>query len=128
MESKVIVFLDDDPARAAIMHNRMTETDRNRTIWCTTVKETITTLRDYIGRLELVCLDHDLGGKHYVDSAREDCGMEVIRWVEKQPKSYLDQARKVKWSIHTWNLPAGKRMKERLQHLGFDVSYKPFGA
>lgn len=123
-EDKIILFLDDDSHHAAIMYQRMSPKDRNRTIWATTVAEAISILSDYTSRLDRVWLDHDLGGKQYVHSGREDCGMEVIRWLEKQsPLNYSE----CHFIMHSWNLPAAKRMAQRLNRIGYSVTQVPFG-
>lgn len=127
----MLLFLDDDPRRAAVAYQRMSDSERERTIWCKTVEETIVTLRDYKDSLEVVMLDHDLGGQTYVNSKREDCGMEVIRYLEKckretpeEFKAFVD----VNFVVHTYNTYAGHRMVERLQKLGIKrVVYQPFG-
>ncbi len=44
-----------------------------------TVSECIQCLREQ--EWDIVFLDHDLGGETFVSSYREDCGMEVVRWI-----------------------------------------------
>jgi len=127
----MLLFLDDDPNRAAITYQRMSPEERQKTIWCQTVEETIVTLRDYKDELEVVMLDHDLGGQTYVNSKREDCGMEVIRYLEKyqneNPKEF-EAFVDVNFIVHTYNTYAGHKMVERLQKLGINrVVYQPFG-
>ena len=124
-EDSVHLFLDDDPNRAATLYQRMTPIDRKRTIWVTTVEQTIQTLGDYRERLDIVSLDHDLGGEMYVHSGRDDSGMEVIRWLERQPSSNYKHVRFV---IHSWNIPAGRRMAARLMSAGYNVIQVPFGS
>jgi len=127
MDDRVIIFLDDDPNRAALMYQRMKIVDRDRTMWCQTADQTIEALKSEMKRLHQVHLDHDLGGQTYVDSRREDTGMEVVRWLEKRSESELFWFKKAEWRVHTWNPPAGERMTERLRALGFQVVYRPFG-
>jgi hypothetical protein len=68
-------------------------------------------------------LDHDLGDERG-DWRSENSGMEVVRFLEKQTyKKY----RKALITVHSWNIPAGKRMTARLQHAGFNVEHRPFG-
>lgn len=126
MERDVICFLDDNPARAALAYQRMPESVRGNVFWTKTVEETIKTLEDYAERLHTVCLDHDLGGEYYVHSSREDCGMEIIRWLEKQnPKNYEGCT----FVIHSWNIPASIKMYERLKKAGYSrVHRRPFGS
>ena len=82
-------------------------------------------LKNYRERLDIVALDHDLGGEQFVHTAREDCGMEVVRWLEKQDVALYSHARFV---IHTWNIPAGIKMTQRLQAKGYRVIRHPFGS
>jgi hypothetical protein len=115
--------MDDDSHRAALMYQRMTPADQRRTIWVTTAQEAIGVLRDYRLRLEHVFLDHDLGGRTYVHSGREDCGMEVVRFLEKQDAAAYD----CDFVVHSWNIPAGKKMTERLNKHGYRAVHHPFG-
>lgn len=125
MSDKILVFLDDSPEIAATHCQRLTETDRARTFWVQTVDETIGMLKDYRDRLEVVSLDHDLCGEAYVHSGREDCGMEVVRWLERQfdPVDYDH----VKFIVHSHNENSGPRMVERLRKAGYHAYYSPFG-
>lgn len=120
----LILFLDDDPNRAALAYQRWPTEKKNRTIWATTAEETISILKDY--ELEEAHLDHDLGGEHYVNSAREDCGMEVVRWIERSTDQQ-EKLKKTHFIIHSWNIPAAIQMEKRLKALGFKVSRIPFG-
>ncbi len=126
----MILFLDDSAQRAVLAYNRMSEEDRSNTIWCTTAEETIITLWDYRDQLSRVHLDHDLGGQQYVNTKREDCGMEVIRFLEKIHRTKPDEFAKLKdteFVVHSWNNHAGPQMVERLKKIGLDVKHIPFG-
>jgi len=126
----MILFLDDDPHRAVLAYNRMSEKDRDKTIWCKTAEEAIITLWDYRGQLERVYLDHDLGNEDYMNTKREDCGMEIIRHLEKMenkcPKE-LNKLKQTKIIIHSWNSHAAPIMRDRLLKLGLDAIWVPFG-
>lgn len=123
-EDFVALFLDDNPNRAALAYQRFPEKIRDRTIWTQTSEDAIGVLKDYAPRLRYVFLDHDLGGETYVHSGREDCGMEVVRYLEKQdPSMYKD----CKFRVHTWNVDAGYKMTDRLKKVGYTVDYVPFG-
>jgi hypothetical protein len=67
-------------------------------------------------RWDIVSLDHDLGFEEFVDSEREDCGMEVVRWLENN--AYV-LGHENTWPreiiIHTSNFIAGKIMAGRLR-------------
>lgn len=123
-----ILFLDDDPNRAALAYQRFKPGDRERTIWCSTVEEAIITLKDYEDKLKAVWLDHDLGGKTYVHTASEECGMEIVRYLERLArKDKLNNLKNVYFRIHSWNIEAGNKMHKRLKAIGLDVEYIPFG-
>jgi hypothetical protein len=125
----MILFLDDDPHRAALAYQRMSETDRTETIWCQTAEEAIVTLNDYKSVLKKVMLDHDLGGEQYVNIKREDCGMEVVRWLERnsQNDKEFQPFTEIEFIIHSHNPYAGPKMAERLQKLGLNTKLQPFG-
>lgn len=124
MEDYIVVFLDDSPERAATLHQRMPAKDVSRTIWVRTVEETLDLLINYRDRLRDVWLDHDLGGTEFMHSGSEECGMEIVRWLEKQnPEDY----KHVKFIIHSWNLSAGMKMTDRLNAKGYKAVRKPFG-
>src|SRR5262245_50630819 len=72
-----LLFLDDDPGRAEAFLR-----DHPDATWVTTVPDCLTHLAE---TWDEVHLDHDLGGKLFVDSQDADCGMEVIRWLCKEP-------------------------------------------
>ena len=121
------LFLDDDPGRAALACQRWPKEKSNNTMWCTTAAETISVLKDYWKELEEVHLDHDLGGDTWVDSRRDDCGMEVVRWFENIPELRLEKYKDVKFIIHSWNFPAAREMHLRLLDLGLKSHLVPFG-
>ena len=123
-EKRYILFLDDRPERAALFSNRLSGEDRARTIWARTATEAIEALLelgDY--SFDSIHLDHDLGGVQYQDSRSEESGMEVVRWMEKNGTP----SKNTKIIIHSWNLPASRRMVERLTDAGYKVQQVPFG-
>lgn len=122
-EDGVILFLDDDPRRAALMYQRMNSEQQQHTFWVTTAEEAIDVLKHYRARLELVFLDHDLGGRTYVHSAREDCGMEVVRFLEKQDSKTFT----CDFIVHSWNIDAAQKMNSRLNAHGYKSVQTPFG-
>ena len=62
---------------------------------------------------DVVCLDHDLGGKVFVESGK-GTGFEVAEWIGKQPE-YNDQT----VFVHSWNPDGAKKMCERLLNFAF---------
>jgi hypothetical protein len=111
-----ILFLDDDPDRARAFLGRHPEA-----VWVQTAGECIARLAE---RWDQVHLDHDLGGEIFVDSSREDCGMEVVRWLCSQPQEPLPNT----WFfVHSHNADAGDLMVRSLLQHGYQAVYQPFG-
>jgi hypothetical protein len=110
------LFLDDDPARAQSFLSEFPQA-----VWVETVP-------DCIGRLaenwDEVHLDHDLGGRTFVESSENDCGMEVIRWICKEPRPHL---RKTRFFVHTHNSVAGLLMVLQMRSSGYNAEFRPFG-
>ena len=127
-ESKVILWLDDDPNRTALMYNRMNQKDKNRVIWCKTAKEAISVLRDYHSRLDFIYLDHDLAEGVEMALKNTNSGMEVVRWLEHTSNEILENLKNAIFIVHTHNYFCGRIMKERLLKLGMKVKYVPFGS
>lgn len=110
--------------RAAIAYQRATEERRTSTVWCKTAQEAIQTLQQF--ELEEVHLDHDLEGPYYMDSRHQNCGMEVVRWLEKHHTS-LPKLGKIQYTVHSHNVRAAIKMVERLRAIHLSVRYVPFG-
>lgn len=112
---KNILFLDDSPERTEKFKAAYPEA-----VCVETAAECIEKLRS--GVWHVVCLDHDLGGKEYVPTDSEDCGMEVVRWMVRN-RPFVGRV-----IVHTWNEPAAKVMVSELRRRDYAVSYAPFGA
>ena len=112
-----LLFLDDDPARAEVFL-----AENPDAVWVQTAAECIARLDE---RWDEVHLDHDLGGEHFVDLSREDCGMEVVRWLCLHPRPHLRQTR---FHVHSHNPNAATMMGMQMMMNGFQVSVRPFGA
>jgi hypothetical protein len=125
-QDKIIVFLDDDPNRAALQFQRMNEIDKQRTFWVQTVRETLDILKDYRDRLDIVSLGYNLnGGVCPAHPASEECGLEVIRWLERCNSADFEH---VRFIVHTWNSTAGVKMVRRLREKGYRAIRVPFGS
>jgi hypothetical protein len=111
------LFLDDDPDRASAFLEQFPDA-----IWVKTVTECVEKLAE---PWDEVHLDHDLGGELYVDASRDDCGMEVVRWMSQEPRRHLRTAR---FTVHSHNMIAAFEMSYRLRMLGYRVETRPFGA
>jgi hypothetical protein len=81
----------------------------------------VTTAEDAIAQLSamdgwyIVSLDHDLGGEVFVDPDREDCGMEVVRWIVKHSPE-IDFIK-----IHTANHLVAPKMIKSLRDAGYEA-------
>lgn len=119
----MILWLDDEPVRTVLFSERMKDEDRGQTHWCRTAQEAIETLKQYGDSFSYIYLDHDLGDERG-DFRSENSGMEVVRFLEKQNKPLFKKAKII---VHSWNIPAGRRMVARLTHAGYDAIHRPFG-
>jgi len=122
-----ILFLDDDPNRAAIAYQRWPKDKCDNTIWCSTARDAIFILKDYGQDMAEAHLDHDLGGETYVNSEREDCGMEVVRWLESLSNEDIKVFESTLFICHSHNTRAGKNMAKRIRTLGLKSKQVPFG-
>ncbi|HVZ41486.1 MAG TPA: response regulator [Candidatus Kapabacteria bacterium] len=116
---KTILFLDDD--------ERRTSEIRSRLIGEALTLITVATALECIERLserayDLVMLDHDLGGEIFVDSSREDTGMEVVRWLRENGGAHGA------FIVHTMNPVAAAGMYFDLTAQGYTVQQTPFGS
>jgi hypothetical protein len=107
--------VDDDPARVSAFL-----AEHPGAAWVQTAEECLARLEE---PWDEVHLDHDLGGETLVDHERDDCGMEVVRWLCLQPRPHLQAAR---FFVHTHNPNAACIMALRLQVAGFHVDVRPF--
>jgi hypothetical protein len=95
--------------------------DNPHAIWVTTVVECLARLDE---QWQEVHLDHDLGGKTFVDIDDHDCGMEIIRWLCREPRSHL---RDTLFFVHTHNAAAGLLMVLQMRGCGYKAEFRPFG-
>lgn len=109
------LFLDDDPARAAQFLAEDPEA-----VWVETASDCIARLEE---RWDEVHLDHDLGGEHFVDHGREDCGMEVVRWLCAE---FREPLRETRFVVHSHNVEAARTMVDCLHRTGYHARYRPF--
>ena len=122
----MILWLDDSETRTAVAYERMTEEERNHTIWARTAAEAIEVIENYAEQLYRVSLDHDLGGTLYQDSRSENCGMEVVRFLERADMQLRDKMKNCQFIVHSWNIVAGRIMAERLRKAGYKAVHRPF--
>lgn len=100
-----ILILDDDPSR----HKKFKQTFVGADVKSvTTVKDCIAELKHNIW--DAVFLDHDLGGKAFVNPAEEEeTGYHVARWLEQNPDRKPSTV-----VIHSLNYDGAQRMKSRI--------------
>jgi CheY-like chemotaxis protein len=114
-----ILFLDDSEERIYAFVQKAAFGD---TVYIArTAAECIEKLQER--EYDIISLDHDLGGEVFVNSNRADCGMEVVRWMDKNLPS-----RGAKVIIHSWNIPAANAMSHWLIDAGYSVRCEPFSA
>ncbi len=111
-----ILFLDDDPGRARLFLKR-----HPVAVWVQTAEECIMHLQE---DWDEVHLDHDLGGEIFVDPNRDDCGMEVVRWLCTDS----GRPRAGTWFfVHSHNSEAAGLMVRMLRQHAYQAIYRPFG-
>lgn len=112
------LFLDDDPERHRVFKMLYPDADY---VW--TAAEAIKAIQD--NQYQVIHLDHDLGGRQYVDSEDPSgTGLTVARAiVERYARSRLTMPEVV---IHSFNREGMFKMLAVLYASGFDVSWKPF--
>ncbi len=111
-----VLFLDDDPKRAERFLREVPAA-----VWVKSVAECLPRL---VEAWDEIHLDHDLEGKRLVDMNRDDTGMEVIRWLCKEPRPHLSQTR---FFVHTHNFVAGLLMVLQMHDSGYAAEFRPFG-
>lgn len=68
-------------------------------------------------------LDHDMNGHDYQNPDELNCGMEVIRYLEKT--SWPSSKKRPVFRIHSSNLTAANAMVLRLKAIGFEAYFNP---
>jgi len=84
-----------------------------------TAADTITALSE---PWDEVWLDHDLGDRVFVDSAEEETGAGVVRWILTQP----ERLKVAVFYVHSLNEPAAREMITKLQDAGYEARYCPW--
>jgi CheY-like chemotaxis protein len=119
MSRQQVLFLDDDHMRIDAIRARLASVPCELTV-VETADECIARLR--ANQYDLVMLDHDLGGETFCDSSREDCGMEVVRWLKGNRGAHKF------FMVHTMNAVAAAAMYLELNAMGYPVEQAPFGS
>ncbi len=72
------------------------------------------------GPVDVLYLDHDLGGKEMISEGEGDTGMVVVRWIE----SHRPPIKKI--VVHSSNYFGALRMEATLADAGYDVERMSF--
>lgn len=116
---KQVLFLDDDHSRIDAIRARLASVKCDLTV-VETADHCIAQLK--LQSYDLVMLDHDLGGETYCDSSREDCGMEVVRWLKGNQGDHKF------FIVHSMNAVAAAAMYLDLRDMGYQVQQASFGS
>jgi hypothetical protein len=112
----MILFLDDNPERLFLFKSSVPSARL-----AATAEEMIDLIKRHKGSdIECLYLDHDLGGKIYVDSNDKETGMEVVRWIIENHPSIKNIV------IHSHNTDAAQLMLVALLRAGYVVECIPF--
>lgn len=119
-----IFILEDDQARI----------DEFVRQWGTRAKLTIAksydeAVKKYKGDYDLICLDHDLGGRQYVDHTDPNTGYHFVTWLtKKHPFMGVDGRYVPSVIIHSYNPDGATKMGQALMGAGwYLVQLLPFG-
>lgn len=121
MGAKRVLFLDDRSKRLHAALKKYAPPEYDLTLVCT-VKECIKMLSNE-GPWDILSLDHDLNFEEFVNSDREDCGMEVVRWI---CDFNMPPGKSPLFIIHTSNRAAGIKMSEMLRTKAGEARYERF--
>lgn len=80
-------------------------------------------LNETIKRVNLLFLDHDLGGEVFVDSSKENTGSEVVRFLTARQNMMPRTIGYV--MLHTLNNVEAPKMYSNLKSAGFNVFLTP---
>ena len=110
-----VLFLDDSPKRLFEFKSNIPSA-----VLAATAEEMIQLLSELEETAKCVFLDHDLGGRIFVDPSDEETGMEVVRWVVKNKPDVQ------RFVVHSLNVEAAKFMIAELNAVGYEAEYVPF--
>lgn len=112
-----VLFLDDNWFRCAAAIRTFSDQE----LYITHTSYDAIAVLSSSGSFGYVTLDHDLNGESYVDSSRQDCGMEVVRWISAN-KPTIGTV-----NVHSWNDGASEAMVDALRDCGYSVERRRFG-
>lgn len=110
-----VLFLDDDPKRLFKFKSYIPSA-----VLAATAEEMVQLLSELEETAKCVFLDHDLGGRVFVDSSDKETGMEVVRWIVQNNPDVQ------RFVVHSLNYEAARVMVEELITAGYKAEYIPF--
>lgn len=114
-----IFILEDDPARISLFRQTLIGTDVTICVDVASAKQL------WEPPYDIVCLDHDLGGEVYVDSAHKNTGAEFVRWLTRNQPNLIDEAKTI--YVHSYNPVGAAAMMTDLFEVHHRVGRVPFG-
>lgn len=110
-----ILFLDDDEMR----HDKFgSESVSHDITHVRTVEQAIKAFEKE--PFDLICLDHDLGGMHYVPSEDPTTGYHVAAHIAAKGTN-------AEVIVHSYNVIGAQRMVNKLKDAGIAARHLPFG-
>jgi hypothetical protein len=117
----MILFLDNDRLRTAAFRRWYPKAECFET--AAAIIARLQRARLAGEEIAVMYLDHDLGGRIYVDSDEPETGMEVVRWLERMEARTPRIGETI---IHSHNYTASVEMRDRLLALGYNAKLLPF--
>lgn len=113
-----LLFLDDRTKRLHSALERFSK-DYDVVLVCN-VKECLRQLANE--DFDVVHMDHDLRGVDFEDPESSECGMEVVRYLQKT--GWPEGKKKPEFRVHSSNIFAGHLMFRELKKLGLTCYYE----
>ncbi len=113
----IVVFLDDDEQRQRLM---LSHCPCTKQVW--DAQECMDVVR-ILEHIDVLFLDHDLGGEVFVDSDQPNTGAEVARQLASDPHPSIDLI-----VIHSYNPVGACNMYHLLEGCYRRVTRKPFAS
>ena len=115
-----VLLLEDDSTRVVQFRNRLnSEGVPYELVHVDRASDAIVAMLEQ--RFDLILLDHDLGGRTYVNftDEQEDCGIRVAEWLSIRPERVNQQGPII---VHSLNGPAAMQMVELIS----EATWAPF--
>jgi len=117
-----IFILEDDRNRINLFLEAAKAGRHDEVVVCEDVK---CAKKNWHPHYDVVCLDHDLGNRQYVDSEDENTGYQFVKFMGKNDPYADHQATVI---VHSYNPEGAKRMTDLLFENGWAAVRMPFGS